>query len=131
MENLWQDLRYGLRGLGKSPGFTIIAIIALALGTGANTAIFSVVNAILLRPLDYGTPDRLVMVWGTNSRSNFNKDAMSVPNMLDYREQSSLLEQVAAYSQGDFNLSRGGEPIHAQGTFVTANYFTTLGVQPR
>jgi len=131
MENLWQDIRYGLRGLGRQPGFTFVAIIALALGTGANTAIFSVVNAILLRPLNYGTPQQLVMVWGTNSRSNFNKDGLSVPNLLDYREQSSTLEQITAYSQGDFNLSRGGEPIHVQGAFVTANYFTTLGVQAR
>jgi putative ABC transport system permease protein len=127
MENLWQDLRYALRGLGRQPGFTVVAIIALALGTGANTAIFSVVNALLLRPLNYAAPERLVMVWGTNSRSNLSKDGVSVPNLLDYREQSSLAEQVAAYSQADFNLSRGGEPIHVQGAFVTANYFTALG----
>ncbi|MFL6214558.1 MAG: ABC transporter permease [Blastocatellia bacterium] len=131
MENLWQDLRYGLRGLGRQPGFTLVAIIALALGTGANTAIFSVVNALVLRPLNYAAPERLVMVWGTNSRSNVMKDGLSVPNLLDYRDQSSLLEHVAAYAQADFNFSRGGEPIHIQGAFVTADYFTTLGVQPR
>jgi putative ABC transport system permease protein len=131
MENLWQDLRYGLRGLARQPGFTAVAIIALALGTGANTAIFSVVNAILLRPLNYGAPQQLVMVWGTNGRSNVNKDGLSIPNLLDYREQSSTLDQITAHAQGDFNLSRGGEPIHVQGSFVTANYFTTLGVQPR
>jgi putative ABC transport system permease protein len=131
MENLWHDLRYGLRGLGRQPGFTFVAIVALALGTGANTAIFSVVNAILLRPLNYGTPQQLVVIWGTNPRSNIAKDSISVPNLLDYREQSSTLEQITAYSQGDFNLSRGGEPIHAQGAFVTANYFTTLGVPAR
>jgi putative ABC transport system permease protein len=131
MGNLWQDLRYGLRGLARQPGFTLVAIIALALGTGANTAIFSVVNAILLRPLNYGTPNQLVVIWGTNTRSGTLKDPLSVPNVLDFREQSSTLEQVAAHSQGDFNLSRGGEPIHVQGAFVTANYFTTLGVQAR
>ncbi|HEY9232554.1 MAG TPA: ABC transporter permease, partial [Blastocatellia bacterium] len=131
MENLWQDLRYGLRGLGRQPGFTVIAIIALALGTGANTAIFSAVNAILLRPLNYAAPEQLVMVWGTNSRSKVTKDPLSVPNLLDYREQSTTLEQVAAYSQSDFNLIRGGEPVHVQGAFVTANYFSTLGVQAR
>jgi predicted permease len=129
MGNLWQDIRYGLRGLGRQPGFTLVAIIALALGTGANTAIFSVVNAILLRPLNYDSPQRLVLLWGTNSRSNIDKDAVSAPNLLDYREQSSTLEQVTAYSQSDFNLSRGGEPIHIQGSVVTANYFTTLGAQ--
>ena len=120
-----------MRGLARQPGFTIVAIIALALGTGANTAIFSVVNAVLLRPLNYAAPERLVMVWGTNSRSNQLKDGLSVPNLLDYREQSSLLEHVAAYSQADFNLSRGGEPIHVQGAFVTADYFTALGVEAR
>src|SRR5689334_2958313 len=131
MENLWQDLRYALRGLSRQPGFTLVAIIALALGTGANTAIFSVVNAILLRPLNYATPQQLVMVWGTNSRSNVIKDGVSLPNLLDYRQQNSTLEQITAYSQGDFNLSRGGEPIHVQGAYVTANYFTTLGVKAR
>src|SRR5436853_718808 len=131
MENLWQDLRFGLRGLGKQPGFTLVAVIALALGTGANTAIFSVVNAILLRPLNYGTPQQLVKVRGTNSRNNVMKDGQSIPSLLDYREQSSTLQQIAAYSQGDFNLSRSGEPVHVQGAFVTANYFTTLGVQAR
>jgi putative ABC transport system permease protein len=131
MENLWQDLRYGLRGLGRQPGFTLVAIIALALGTGANTAIFSVVNAILLRPLNYGTPQQLVIIWGTNTRSNLMKDGLSIPNLLDYREQSSTLEQIAAYSQADFNLSHVGEPVHVQGAFVTANYFTTLAVQAR
>jgi putative ABC transport system permease protein len=131
MENLWQDIRYALRGLGRQPGFTVVAIIALALGTGANAAIFSVVNAILLRPLNYGAPERLVMVWGTNSRSNVMKDGLSVPNLLDYQAHCSTLAQVAAYSQGDFNLTRGGEPIHVQGSLVTANYFTTLGVQAR
>ena len=131
MGNLWQDLRYGLRGLGRQPGFTVIAIIALALGTGANTAIFSAVNAILLRPLNYAAPQQLVMVWGTNSRSGVNKDPVSIPNLLDYREQTTTLEQVAAYSQSDFNLIRGGEPVHAQGAFVTANYFSTLGTQAR
>src|SRR5438105_5687037 len=131
MENLWLDLRYALRGLGRQPGLVFVIIITLALGTGANTAIFSVVNAILLRPLNYGTPQQLVLVWATNARSGGVKDPLSVPNLLDYREQSSTLEQIAAYSQADFNVSRGAEPIRVQGSLVTANYFTTLGVQAR
>lgn len=131
MENLLQDLRFGVRTLLKNPGLSAVAIIALALGTGANSAIFSVVNAIMLRPLPYGQPERLVMMWGTNSKSGFNQDSISVPNLLDYREQNSTLEQIAAYSQDDFNLSTGGEPIHCQGTFVTANYFSVLGSNPR
>src|SRR5204863_219356 len=123
METLLQDLRFGVRTLIKNPGVSAIAIIALALGTGANSAIFSVVNAIMLRPLAYGQPERLVMMWGTNSKSGVNQDSISVPNILDYRNQTTTLEQIAAYSQDDFNMSSGGEPTHCQGSFVTANYF--------
>lgn len=130
METLLQDLRFGIRTLLKNPGISAVAIIALALGTGANSAIFSVVNAIMLRPLPYGQPERLVMMWGTNSKSGINQDSISVPNLLDYREQSSTLDQIAAYSQDDFNISSGDEPIHCQGTFVTANYFSALGSSP-
>jgi len=130
METLLQDLRFGIRTLLKNPGVSAVAIIALALGTGANSAIFSVVNAILLRPLPYGQPERLVMMWGTNSKSGISQDSISVPNILDYREQNSTLEQIASYSQDDFNMSTGGEPIHCQGAFVTANYFSVLGVSP-
>src|SRR5690349_3577518 len=104
METLLQDLRFGFRTLFKNPGLSAVAIVALALGTGANSAIFSVVNAIMLRPLPYGTPERLVMMWGTNSKSGISQDSISVPNILDYREQNSTLEQIAAYSQDDFNL---------------------------
>ena len=130
METLLQDLRFGVRTLLKNPGVSAIAILALALGTGANSAIFSVVNAIMLRPLPYGQPERLVMMWGTNSKSGISQDSFSVPNILDYREQNSTLEQIAAYSQDDFNMSTGGEPIHCQGAFVTANYFSVLGLSP-
>ena len=130
-QSCWQDLRYSMRGLFKNPGFTVVAIIALALGTGANTAIFSVVNAILLRPLAYGHPQQLVIVWGTNARSGLVRDGLSLPNLMDYRQQTSKLAEIAAYSQEDFNISRGGDPIHVQGALVTANYFTTLGVEAR
>src|SRR3977135_2628227 len=107
METLLQDLRFGIRTLLKNPGVTAVAIIALALGTGANSAIFSVVNAVLLRPLAYSKPERLVMVWGTNAKSGINQDSISVPNIQDYREQNTTLEQIAAYTQDDFNISRG------------------------
>src|SRR5258708_40255795 len=101
--DLWQDVRYGLRGLAKNPGFTAVAIVVLALGAGANTAIFSVVNAILLRPLNYGRPQELVIVWGTNARSGVQQDGFSLINLLDYRRQTSNLAELAAYSQEDSN----------------------------
>ncbi|HWO01098.1 MAG TPA: ABC transporter permease, partial [Blastocatellia bacterium] len=88
MESLRQDLAYGLRTLVRNPAFTIVAVLALALGTGANTAIFSVVNGVLLKPLPFRQPDRLVMVWTNNTKSNQPESALSVPDFLDYRDNS-------------------------------------------
>ncbi len=130
MESLRQDLAYGLRTLIKNPGFTIVALLALALGTGANTAIFSVVNGVLLKPLPYQEPDRLVMVWTDNTKANRPQDAMSVPDLLDYRE-NSVLEQIASLSFDDFNLTGGDQPERVPGTMVSANFFSMLGVTPQ
>src|SRR5687768_8307277 len=116
MESLLQDLRFGLRTLLKNPGFSTVAILALALGTGANTAIFSVVNAVLLRPLPYENPERVVMVWGKNA--SVAQDAISLPDFLDYRDHNKAFEQMAAFSYEDFNLTSGDEPEHLQGTIV-------------
>lgn len=121
-----QDLRFGFRTLLKSPGFSAVAILALALGAGANSAIFSVVNAVLLRPLPYGNPDRLVMIWGKNPSAA--RDAISVPDFVDYRDQNQVFEQMASFSYDDFTLSAGDEPEHVQGAMVSANYFSVLGV---
>ena len=129
MENLLQDIRFGFRTLVKNPGFTLVAIIALALGTGANSAIFSVVNAVLLRPLPYGEPDRVMMVWGYNIKSGDKQFAISVPDFNDYREQSTKFEQMASFAYEDFNLMSGDEPEHVQGTIVSSNFFDTLGVK--
>src|SRR5437870_11623368 len=108
MENLLHDIRFGLRTLIKNPGFSAVAIIALALGTGVNSAIFSVVDAVLLRPLPYRNPDRLVLVWTSNPTTP--RDAMSVPDFFEYRDQNQVFEELGAFSYDDFSITSGDEP---------------------
>ncbi len=126
----WQDLRYGARMLIKKPGFTLIAVFTLALGIGANTAIFSVVNAVLLRPLPYPDPDQLVRVWETDAKSHQEKSTASFPCLRDWREQSQSFAQIAAYEHESFILTGGDEPERVVGLSVSANFFQTLGVKP-
>jgi putative ABC transport system permease protein len=126
--DLWQDLRYGLRTLLKNPGFTIIAVIALALGIGANSAIFSVVNAILLRPLPFKNPEQLVMVWENAAHLGFPKNTPSPPNFLDWQTQNTVFTGMAAMSERSFNLTGIGEPERLDGRRVSANLFDLLGV---
>ena len=128
--DIGQDLRYGLRTLIKNPGFTIVAVIALALGIGANSAIFSVVNAILLRPLPYKNPDQLVVIWENATHLGFPKDTPSPANFLDWRQQSTLFEGMAAFAERSFNLTGVGEPERLDGRRVSANLFEMLGVKP-
>jgi len=134
MRIFWQDLRYGLRMLLKKPGFTTIAALTLALGIGANTAIFSVINAILLRPLPYAAPERLVMVWESFPGSREN--AVMPANFADWRAQNQVFTDMAAWAGETFNLSNssgssgGGEPEKLEGLRVTANLFALLGVEP-
>src|SRR5262245_32178919 len=111
METLLRDLKYGARSLLKRPGFTAIALLALALGIGANTAIFSLVNAVLLRPLPFPEPDRLVWMWG-NIRNGGNRASVSPLDYLDYRHQNNTFEHFAASLSftGSANLTGGGEP---------------------
>jgi putative ABC transport system permease protein len=131
MENLLQDLRYAFRAISKRPGFAAVAILTLALGTGANTAIFSVVNAVLLRPLPYREPGRLVMVWMTRAADNYKRDPVSVPDLLDLRAQNRSLEGLATLAYDDFNVTSGAEPLHVAGSFVSANFFEVVGSTPR
>jgi putative ABC transport system permease protein len=130
MENLIHDLRYALRMLIQKPAFAVVVVLALALGIGANTAIFSVVNSILLRPLPYREPSRLVMVWMNNKRMNVDQDIHSYANYLDYRDQNQVFESLAAYSGVSLNLVGVGEPERIIGSSATANLFDVLGVDP-
>ncbi len=130
MQMLWQDLRYGMRMLLKSPGFTAVAVIALALGIGANTAIFSVVNAVLLRPLPYQDSDRLIRVFESNPQRGWPEFSASAPNFKDWQQQQSVFEQLAAQELWTFNLTDHGEPERVSATKVTANLFPALGIMP-
>ena len=131
MGTLLQDVRYSIRTLAKSPGFTAIAILTLALGIGANTALFSVVDAVLLRPLPFKNPSRLVWTWGNCSLCD--QAAVSPADFLDYRAQSHSFEYYGAMAGGDslFNLTGNEKPIQIKGSMITAGFFDALGIQPR
>jgi len=128
MRTFWQDLRYGARILLKQPVFTLIAVLTLGLGIGANTAIFSLVNAVLLRPLPFAEPERLVWTWGEFSGGN--RASTSPPDFLDYRAQNRGFEELAAINFNSFNLTGVGEPERIIGNMVTANFFQALAVKP-
>jgi putative ABC transport system permease protein len=130
MQTLWQDLRYGARMLMKNPGFTLIAISALALGIGANTAIFSVVNAVLLRPLPYEESERLVVLYETNPQQGRDEMSVSYPNFADWRAQSQSFEQLAACLYGGMILTGKDEPARLQVVAVSADFFAMLRVKP-
>ncbi|MBS1791410.1 MAG: ABC transporter permease [Acidobacteria bacterium] len=127
MATLLQDVRYGVRMFFKTPGFSLIAVLTLALGIGANTAIFSVVNAVILKPLPYSEPERIVRMYGKFSQGN--QAATSPPDFLDYRAQNHTFEEFAATRSGSFNLTGGVEPERILGADVTANFFQTLGIK--
>ena len=130
MENLWQDIRYGIRMLLKAPSFSIVATIALALGIGANTAIFSVVNAVLLRPLPFPNPEQLMTVWETDHPRGQEQGSYSYPNFRDLREQNHVFEHIASYHNSDFIMTGRGEPARLQGAVVNADIFPLLGMAP-
>jgi len=128
-DEVFQDLRYGLRMLVKNPGFAFVAVFTLALGIGANTAIFSIVNAVLLQPLPFSEPDRLVWAWG-NIRNGGNRASVSPLDYLDYRAQNTTFEHFAATFSvpASFNLTGSGDPERLQGAVATGNFFQALGV---
>jgi putative ABC transport system permease protein len=134
MNILWQDLRYGARALYKNPGFTLIAALTLALGIGANTAIFSVVNALLFRPLPFHEPERLVWISNTGTAGGLSSVTTRVANFNDWRAQNKSFEDLAAYfaffDYGSYNLVGVGEPERLVGVDVSQNFFALLGVRP-
>jgi putative ABC transport system permease protein len=130
LEVLLQDLRYGLRMLRKSPAFTAIAIITLALGIGANSAIFSVVNGVLLQPLPYGDPGRLINIFNTAPSRDLDNFGGSPPDFRALRERNQSLTSLSALSMSFFNLTGPAQPERLRAAVVSAEYFTTLGVKP-
>ena len=127
METLLKDIRYGIRSLLKRPAFTSIAVLTLALGIGANTAIFSVLNAVLLRPLPYADADRVVRIDETEGRGGMG---VSPPNLLDFQQQNHSFENIAGYAGGSFILTGAGEPLRVQSVNVSPNMFSVLGINP-
>ena len=128
LETLWQDIRYGARMLRKNPGFTAVAVLTLALGIGANTAIFSVVNAVLLRPLPYPEPGQLVQLradWSGKPSTDIGS-----ATFVEVKAQSQSLARIAAYSGGDMTLTGAGSAERVVAGAVTADFFPLLGVQP-
>jgi putative ABC transport system permease protein len=123
-----QDLRYALRGLRQRPGFTLVAVLTLALGIGANTAIFSVVNGVLLRPLPYERPERLAMIWGHRNQQPLAE--LSVPEYWDLRERTRSFAGIAAFTDGNINLTGTGTPERIRAGYLTANTMAVLGVAP-
>jgi putative ABC transport system permease protein len=130
METLLKDFRYGIRSLLKRPSFTAIAVITLALGIGANTAIFSLVNAVLLRSLPFADPDRLVMIWEDASFAGFPRNTPAPANYVDWKTQGQTFADMAAQDMRSFNLTGDGEPEKVEAFGVTANFFPLLGIKP-
>jgi len=130
LESLWQDVRYGARVLRRSPGFTAVAAITLALGVGANTAIFTVVNAVVLRPLPFSEPDRLIRVWESNPEKGWPQFSASHPNFLDWRAQARSFERLAAQTGAGFTLTSGGDADIVRGLAVTSDLLPLLGIAP-
>lgn len=129
ISNLWQDLRYGARTLLKHPGFSIVAVLTLALGIGANSAIFSVINGVLLKPLPFKEPENVVKLW--ESMANGFQGTASVPNLKDWREQNTVFTQIAAYQFQNFGLQSKEAPERVRAATVSPEFFDVIGVQPQ
>jgi predicted permease len=130
VDQLSQDLRYSFRTLQKAPAFTATAVLTLALGIGANTAIFSIVDGVLLNPISYADPDRLVALYGTSRSANETKTSVSYPNLLDWQRDNQTFEALAGWRSGAFSLTGDGYPELVRGQQVSANIVSVLQVQP-
>ncbi|HKF53869.1 MAG TPA: ABC transporter permease, partial [Blastocatellia bacterium] len=128
MQTLLQDIRYGSRMLRTAPGFALVAILALALGIGANTAVFSIINGVLLKPLEYHDSDRLVSLW--EKWGNADKASVAYPNFKDWSEQNRSFDGMAAYRHSGFNLTGSDHPDRVHGAQISAGFLSVLGVSP-
>jgi putative ABC transport system permease protein len=130
IESLWQDVRCGLRMLRKNAGFAVVAILTLALGIGANAAIFSVIHAVLLSPLPYNNPDRIVLVLDSNPSRGLPQFSASPPNYMDWKKDATSFEQMTSIARGDFNYTGGAEPERLSGARVGWSFFEVMGASP-
>jgi putative ABC transport system permease protein len=130
MQSLLQDIRYAIRMLGKNPAFTIVALVTLALGIGANTAIFSIVNAIVFRPLPYSAPEQLVGIWTRDLKRPGTQYPTSLPTFRDWQQQTQVLSGITAYAFNRFHVTGNEGPDETRGVFVTPNFFDMMGVAP-
>lgn len=128
LEALGQDVRFGVRLLIKNPGFTLVAVLTLALGIGGNTAIFSIVNGVLLNPLPFPHPEQLVSVH--ESKPNFDKGAISYPNFLDWRSSNHTFAGIAVGRGWSFSMTGRGDAVQLSANFISSGYFAVLGVRP-
>ena len=127
---MWSDIQYALRNIANKPLFYSVVILTLALGIGANAAIFTVVNGVLLQPLRYPHPERLMMVWTHNPRQGFDKDVGTYPNFEDWRRASQSFERMSGYFGASVTLTGSGDPAQVRGARVTPEFFETMGVAP-
>src|SRR5215510_2052245 len=130
IESVLKDVRYTTRSLVRTPVFTVVALLALTLGIGCTTAIFSLVNAVIFRSLPFKQPDNLVLLWGNVQRQKVERRGNSYPDYQDWKAQSTSFEGMAAYSADSFNLTSVAEPERLAGEWVSAGYFDLLGVAP-
>src|SRR5947209_3305916 len=128
MTSFWQDVRYGLRVLGKNPGFTAVVVLTLALGIGANTALFSVVNGVLLNPLPFPNPDELVAVYAKSP--TFQESSIAYLNFLDWQKDNHSFASLSAFRSDDYNMTGAGEPERVHIHMISAEFFPALGLQP-
>src|SRR5690348_6368323 len=128
MNSFWQDVRYGLRVLAKNPGFTAIAVLTLALGIGANSALFSVVNGVLLNPLPFPNPEELYAVYSTSP--TFEQSSISYPNFLDWQKQNHSFAELGAFRSENYNLTGAGEPERVHAHMISAEFFPAYGLNP-
>lgn len=127
--SIFSDLPYALRMLIKNPGFTLVVIATLALGIGANTAMFGIIKGTMIEPLPYRTPEQLVRIWETTPEGN--GFSASEPNYLDFRDGNRSFEQIAAYKDISVSMVGGGEPVRIDGLAVTHDFFSALGIPRR